>query len=69
VDSHEAAERYRFLGSPTVRINGVDVEPGATERTDFGLTCRLFAMPDGPSGTPADEWVPAALDRATTAAT
>ena len=59
-----AAERERFLGSPTVRIDGEDVEPGARERDDFGLSCRLFATPDGLRGRPADEWVLAAVERA-----
>ena len=63
VDDAENAERQRFLGSPTVRVDGEDVEPGASERTDFGLKCRLFATPDGLRGMPADEWVLAALDR------
>jgi hypothetical protein len=61
VEDAAAAERARFLGSPTVRINGEDVEPGASERTDFGLKCRLFATTDGLRGTPADEWVLAAV--------
>lgn len=30
-----AAEQQRFLGSPTLRVNGRDVEPGAELRTDF----------------------------------
>jgi hypothetical protein len=60
VEDLDAAERERFLGSPTVRINGEDVEPGADERIDFGLKCRLFATPDGLRGMPADEWVVAA---------
>jgi hypothetical protein len=55
VEDDEAAARLRFLGSPTVRIDGRDVEPGAGERTDFGLKCRLFATPDGLRGVPADE--------------
>lgn len=59
----DAAERERFLGSPTVRIDGEDVEPGAGGRTDFGLKCRLFATPNGLRGMPADEWVLAALAR------
>ncbi len=63
VESHEAAERERFLGSPTLRIDGHDVEPGAEQRMDFGLKCRLFATADGPRGLPADEWVLAALAR------
>lgn len=63
VEDVEAAERERFLGSPTVRIDGEDVDPGAGERTDFGLKCRLFATPDGVRGLPPDEWVLAALQR------
>lgn len=64
VQDADAAERKRFLGSPTVRIDGCDVEPGADHRSDFGLKCRLFATPQGLRGTPADEWVLAALHRA-----
>ena len=63
VEDAEAAERERFLGSPTVRVDGEDVEPGAADRTDFGLKCRLFATPEGLRGMPADEWVLAALQR------
>ena len=63
VEDTAIAERERFLGSPTVRIDGEDVEPGAGERSDFGLKCRLFATPDGLRGMPADEWVIAALRR------
>ena len=28
------AERERFLGSPSVRVDGYDIEPGAHKRTD-----------------------------------
>ena len=58
----DAAERMRFLGSPTVRVNGRDVEPGASERTDFGMRCRLFATPDGLRGMPADDWLLSAVN-------
>ena len=66
VEDTDAAERERFLGSPSVRVDGEDIEPGAEQRTDFGLKCRLFATPDGLRGIPTDEWVLAALDRAQT---
>ena len=66
VEDPDAAEAERFLGSPTVRIDGQDVEPGADERTDFGLKCRLFTTPEGLRGRPADEWVLRALARART---
>jgi hypothetical protein len=43
IDSEHAARAKRFLGSPTVRIDGHDVEPGAESREDYGLCCRLYA--------------------------
>jgi hypothetical protein len=58
-----AARRDRFLGSPTVRVDGHDVEPGASERRDYGMKCRLYATGDGLRGTPLDEWVLDALAR------
>lgn len=64
VEDLDAAERKRFLGSPTLRIDGEDVEPDAHRRTDFGLKCRLYETSDGLRGTPEDAWVLAALQRA-----
>lgn len=61
VPGHDEAQRERFLGSPTVRVNGRDVDPAADERRDYGLSCRLYAGPDGLRGTPPDEWVLAML--------
>ena len=57
------ALRHRFLGSPTIRIDGEDVEPGASDREDYGLKCRLFATSEGMRGTPSDEWIADALAR------
>lgn len=64
VETVEDAERKRFLGSPTVRIDGEDVDPGARERDDFGLKCRLYRSQDGISKTPPEPWIKAALERA-----
>ncbi len=61
VPDDAAAQRARFLGSPTLRIDGRDVEPGAELRTDFGLKCRLYRTPEGLTGAPLDDWVLAAL--------
>src|SRR3954447_1145077 len=47
VESVEAAEREQFLGSPTLRVNGQDVDPAAGQRADFGLKCRLYPSADG----------------------
>lgn len=63
VESEEEARTERFLGSPSVRVGGFDVDPGGEGRDDFGLKCRLYQTPAGLSGTPPDEWVLAALAR------
>jgi len=38
IASQEEAERRRFLGSPTVQINGIDIDPAARDSEGFGLT-------------------------------
>ena len=63
VESTEAAERERFLGSPTVRVDGHDIDPTAADRTDFGLKCRLYPTDDGLRGTPPDALIVDALRR------
>jgi hypothetical protein len=63
ISDEPAALRERFLGSPTVRVNGHDVEPGASDRSDFGLICRLYSTADGLRPAPLDEWVLDALAR------
>lgn len=62
VGSDQDAQRLAFLGSPTVRINGRDVDPSAGTRTGYGMQCRLYRTHDGTTGTPPDDWIPVALN-------
>ena len=64
VSDPETATTMRFLGSPTVRVNGRDVEPGAEERTDYALACRVYRGDGGFSGQPDERWVREALAEA-----
>lgn len=50
--------RLRFLGSPTVQVDGVDIEPAAHGRTDFAMSCRVYDTLDG---VPSEETLLAAL--------
>lgn len=61
VTDDRQAQELRFLGSPSLRINGVDVEPEADSRSGYGMQCRIYATPDGSSGTPTDAWILSAL--------
>ena len=56
VSDVESAQRVGFLGSPTVRVNGIDIEPAAKGRRDFGLMCRRYA-----GGMPSHELIRAAV--------
>jgi len=64
VSDPEAAERERFLGSPTIRVNGRDVEPEADDRTDFAQSCRVYRSDAGFTGLPDVKWLRDALSRA-----
>ena len=62
-------ERVKFAGSPSIRIDGVDIEPDYVDSGDYTPRCRLYATSEGLRGLPEREWVAAALDRAMAATT
>ncbi len=37
VTTSERASDLRFLGSPSIRVNGKDIDPEAVDRDDFGM--------------------------------
>lgn len=53
VATAEAAEAVGFRGSPTVLVDGND--PFADPAAPVGLSCRVFATPDGLAGAPTLE--------------
>jgi hypothetical protein len=58
VNTEAEAKALLFPGSPTVRINGEDVEP---TRTVPSLSCRLYA---NRSGVPSEELLRIAISNA-----
>jgi hypothetical protein len=62
VTTQAEAEELRFPGSPTIRVDGRDVDPfGAGARP--ALTCRIYQLPDGRvSPVPSRESLEAALE-------
>lgn len=53
VDTPEKAELTGFRGSPTILIDGRD--PFGDPASPIGLSCRLFATPDGLAGAPTTD--------------
>jgi hypothetical protein len=61
VPDQPAAERLRFLGSPTIRVNGHDIEPGAERQHEYVHACRLYQGPHSLRGLPEADWLRQAL--------
>jgi glutaredoxin len=62
VGSRQEAEAIAFRGSPTVLLDGVD--PFADPSAPIGLSCRLYATPEGLRGIPTVDMVRRAIDAA-----
>jgi hypothetical protein len=60
VNSDEEARRLRFLGSPTIRVDGEDLFP-VPDRAGYALGCRMYVTPEGLKGSPTAKMVRAAL--------
>ena len=56
-----AADQARFPGSPTVRVDGRDVEPASEPPTDYTVACRLYRLTHRFAGQPEERWVREAL--------
>lgn len=58
----EDAERLKFPGSPTIRIDGVDIDPAGAMQMGAALTCRVYRLEDGRfSPVPSKEMIRQAL--------
>jgi hypothetical protein len=38
----QAAKAVWFLGSPTIRVNGLDIDPASRTATEAGFACRCY---------------------------
>ena len=62
VRSEAQAKKRRCLGSPSVRVDGLDVEPGSNGRTDFTVADRLYRCGlRGLQGWPDERWIRSAI--------
>ncbi len=44
VETEEQARQLRFIGSPTIRVDGQDIDPPSDSR--YALTCRAYRLED-----------------------
>lgn len=67
VTSDEDARQKRFIGSPTIRIDGVDLEGPEAESKGYGYGCRVYSSDGGLAGWPSVEQIRSALRTRTSA--
>lgn len=64
ITTGEEAVRHRFLGSPTILINGLDIDERARVADTFQLGCRVYQTEEGLTGIPTKEMIRRAVVRA-----
>ena len=63
VPDEETGNRVCFPGSPTIRVDGEEIEPGWERCLDCTPRCRVYLTPSGFAGLPPREWLRAAVER------
>jgi hypothetical protein len=65
IQTDEDARQWDFCGSPTIRINGQDIDPQGAQAQRIGLNCRIYHTPDGRiTPAPPDEMIRKAINAA-----
>ncbi len=53
VADNDDAVAKKFLGSPSVRVNGKDLEIEENETTQYSMRCRIYRTDEGQAGVPS----------------
>jgi len=61
VSSYEEAQARGFPGSPTLRVNGQDIENIPPDRLEIGFACRTYFVEGRRRGVPPRAWVEQAI--------
>jgi hypothetical protein len=64
VASVEQAKTLGFPGSPTIRVNGADVEPEVQGLSEFSYSCRTYTEQGKLSGVPSQDLIRRAIHQA-----
>ena len=56
VEKDKRGQILKFLGSPTILIDGEDLEEGVSEAKSFELKCRVYMIDGKFAGCPPEEY-------------
>jgi hypothetical protein len=64
ITSDTEAQEHRFLGSPSIHVNGEDIESARRGDARYAITCRVYRSPEGSiSGVPPATMIREAIQR------
>lgn len=63
IDNEDAVAK-RFLGSPSIRIDGKDLEVEEDESTQYSMRCRVYRHGESQSGVPSLDLLRAKISEA-----
>lgn len=61
IRDHEEVTAYAFPGSPTIRINGQDIENVPSDILGVGFACRTYLVEGKAQGIPPRTWLEQAI--------
>ena len=61
IDNDRDARRLQFIGSPTVRVGGIDIEKDRIQTKDYGLRNRLYYGEGQPFAYPSKSMIEGAI--------
>lgn len=61
IRNREDADTHSFPGSPTLRVNGQDIERISTNRLSIGFACRTYVVDGKMLGVPPRSWLEEAV--------
>ncbi len=64
VTTEETAVSQNFLGSPSIRIYGEDLEYFPNEEREYGLKCRVYQADGKTQGFPSEKLIRDAIQKA-----
>ena len=62
------AQALAFIGSPSIRIGGKDIEPTASNERHYGISCRTYLRGGKLDGVPPRDMIRAAVRSAASSA-
>lgn len=67
IDDYDEAMKHGFPGSPTLRVNGRDIEDVPRDHLTAGFACRTYLVDGKPQGLPPRAWLELAIRAARSA--